>query len=79
MPKPEEGLVYDGLSLNGGEYVVIELVAVMSNDSEPDEDSLENLIEAKGGVEYQSALNYLGARAEVIKTPLDEFTADNNY
>jgi peptidyl-prolyl cis-trans isomerase D len=79
MPKPEQGLVYDGLSLNGSEYVVIELVAVMSNDAEPEQDSLENLLEAKGGVEYRSALNYLGARAEVVKTPLDEITEDNNY
>lgn len=79
MPKPEQGLVYDGLSLNGGEYVVIELAAVMSNDAEPEQDSLQNLLEAKAGVEYRSALNYLGARAEVVKTPLDELTADNNY
>jgi peptidyl-prolyl cis-trans isomerase D len=79
MPKPEQGLVYDGLSLNDGEYVVIELSAVMSNDAEPEQDSLEKLLQAKGGVEYQSALNYLGARAEVVKTPLDEINADNNY
>ena len=79
MPKPEQGLEYDGLSLNGGEYVVIELAAVMSNDAEPEQDSLEKLLEAKGGVEYRSASNYLGARAEVVKTPLDEIDADNNY
>ena len=54
-------------------------MAVMSNDAEPEQDSVDNLREAKGGVEYRSALNYLGARAEVVKTPLDEITADNNY
>jgi peptidyl-prolyl cis-trans isomerase D len=79
MPKPDQGLVYDGLTLNDGEYVVIELAAVMSNNAEPEQDSLENLLQAKGGVEYRSALNYLGTRAEVVKTPLDDITADNNY
>lgn len=79
MPKPVEGLVFDGLSLNGGEYVIVELSAVLSNDAEPDQDSRENMLEAKGGAEYQSAVNYLGARAEVVKTPLDEFEAENNY
>ena len=68
MPKPDKGLVYDGLTLNDGEYVVIELAAVMSNNAEPEQGSLENLLQAKGGVEYRSALNYLGTRAEVVKT-----------
>ena len=74
MSKPEQGLVYDGLSPGGGEYVIIELSAVMSSDAEPEQDSIDNLLQSKGGAEYQAALNYLGARAEVVRTSLDEIS-----
>ena len=77
MSKPVQGLVYDGLSLGRGEYVIIELSAVMSSDAEPEQDSIDNLLQSKGGAEYQSALNYLGARAEVVRTPLDEIPLDD--
>ena len=70
-------MVYDGLSISGGEYVVIELSAVMSSDAEPDDDSISNLLQSKGGAEYQSVLNYLGARAEVARTPLEEISLDD--
>jgi len=72
MSKPEQGLIYDGLSPGDGEYVIIELSAVMSSDAEPEQASIDNLLQSIGGAEYQSALNYLGARAEVVRTPLDE-------
>jgi peptidyl-prolyl cis-trans isomerase D len=77
MSKPEQGLVYDGLSLSGGEYVIIELSAVMSSDAEPEQDSIENLLQSTGGAEYRSAVNYLGNRAEVVRTPLDEMSLDD--
>jgi peptidyl-prolyl cis-trans isomerase D len=77
MSKPEQGLVYDGLSLSGGEYVIIELSAVMSSDAEPEQDSIENLLQSTGGAEYRSAVNYLGTRAEVVRTPLDEISLDD--
>ena len=77
MSKPEQGLIYDGLSPGSGEYVIIELSAVMSSDAEPEQDSIDNLLQSIGGAEYQSALNYLGARAEVVRTPLDEISFDD--
>jgi peptidyl-prolyl cis-trans isomerase D len=77
MAKPEQGLIYDGLSPGSGEYVIIELSAVMSSDAEPEQDSIDNLLQSIGGAEYQSALNYLGARAEVVRTPLDEISFDD--
>jgi peptidyl-prolyl cis-trans isomerase D len=77
MSKPELGLIYDGLSPGSGEYVIIELSAVMSSDAEPEQDSIDNLLQSIGGAEYQSALNYLGARAEVVRTPLDEISFDD--
>jgi peptidyl-prolyl cis-trans isomerase D len=77
MSKPEQGLIYDGLSPGSGEYVIIELSAVMSSDAEPEQDSIDNLLQSIGGAEYQSALNYLGARAEVVRTPLDEISLDD--
>jgi peptidyl-prolyl cis-trans isomerase D len=77
MSKPEQGLIYDGLSPGSGEYVIIELSAVLSSDAEPEQDSIDNLLQSIGGAEYQSALNYLGARAEVIRTPLDEISLDD--
>jgi peptidyl-prolyl cis-trans isomerase D len=71
MAKPEQGLVYDGLLLNGGEYVILELSAVVSSDAELESETLGNLIQAQGGAEYLSALKYLGSRAEVVRTPLE--------
>ncbi len=72
MAKPEQGLVYDGLLLGSGDYVILELSAVVSNDSELDTDVLQGLVQGKGGAEYLSALRYLGSRSEVVRTPLDE-------
>jgi len=77
MSKPEQGLIYDGLSAGAGEYVIIELSAVMSSDAEPEQASIDNLLQSIGGAEYQSALNYLGARAEVVRTPLDGISFDD--
>ncbi|MCP4768507.1 MAG: hypothetical protein GY875_19875 [Gammaproteobacteria bacterium] len=72
MEKPGQGLVYDGLLLNDGEYVILELSAVISSDAELPPESLQNLIQAQGGAEYLSALKYLGSRADVVRAPLDE-------
>jgi len=71
MAKPGQGLVFDGLLLGDGEYVILELSAVISNDSELAPETLQNLIQAQGGAEYLSALKYLGSRADVVRTPLE--------
>jgi len=71
MAKPGQGLVYDGLLLNDGEYVILELSAVISNDAELAPEALQNLIQAQGGAEYLSALKYLGSRADVVRTPME--------
>ncbi len=71
MAKPGQGLVYDGLLLNDGEYVIIELSAVISSDAELAPEILQNLIQAQGGAEYLSALKYIGSRADVVRTPLE--------
>jgi len=76
MPKPEQGVVFDGLSQNGGEFVIIELSAVLSNDGE--QENTDNLRSAQGGVDYQSVLKYLGSRADVVKTPLAEIGLDES-
>jgi peptidyl-prolyl cis-trans isomerase D len=70
MAKPDQGLVFDGLSHNGGEYVIIELSAVLSDDDQ--QENADSLLRAKASVDYQSVLKYLGARADVVRTPLDE-------
>ena len=72
LPKPEQGAVYEGLSLATGEYVIVELSAVVSNDGDADERALESLAEALGASEYQSAAKMLSSRADVVRTPLEE-------
>jgi peptidyl-prolyl cis-trans isomerase D len=72
MPRPNQGVVYDGLSVGSGEYAIIELSAVISNSDKLDKDTVDKLEQAQGEAEYQSALKYLGSRAEVVKTPLDQ-------
>jgi len=72
MPKPEPGLVFDGLSLAGGKYVIVELSAILSNDKNTDQKALDELVEAQAGAEYQSALKLLTKRADVVRTPLED-------
>jgi peptidyl-prolyl cis-trans isomerase D len=72
MAKPEQGLVYDGLLMDDGGYVILELSAVLSNDAELDPETLQRLLQAQGGAEYTAALKYLGSRADVVRAPLEE-------
>lgn len=72
MPKPEQGTVYDGLSVADGDYVIVELSAVLSNDSEADQQSIDSFVEANSSAEYQSAMKMLSGRAEVVRTPLED-------
>ena len=72
MPKPEQGMVFDGLSQANGEYVVLELSAVLSNDANVDREALDSLAGAQGGAEYQSVLKLLTSRADVMRTPAED-------
>ena len=72
MPKPEQGMVFEGLSQANGEYVVLELSAVLSNDANADREALDSLAEAQGGAEYQSVLKLLTSRADVMRTPVED-------
>ena len=78
MPKPADGLEFDGVSSADGTYTVIELSAVLSSDDGlGNETGGQALQRALGGAEYLAALKYLGARADVVKTPLDELDFDD--
>lgn len=72
MPKPGKGLVYDGLLLAGGEYVVVELSALLSNDGNVDQEALEGLTTTAGEAEYRATVNLLSSRADVTRTPLED-------
>jgi len=72
MPKPEQGVVYDGLSISGGDYVIVELSAIVSNDANTDQKALEGLVEAFSGADYQAATKMLSRLADVVRTPLEE-------
>lgn len=72
MPKPETSAVYDGLSLSNGDYVIIELSAVLSNDDDVDQKTLDGLADAQSNTEYQAAMKMLSGRADVVRTPLEE-------
>jgi peptidyl-prolyl cis-trans isomerase D len=72
MPKPEQGPVFEGLSVAGGNYAIIELSAVLSNDGNVDNKALDELKQARAGAEYQAALKLLTNRAEVVRTSLQD-------
>ena len=72
MSKPEQGPVFEGLSVANGDYAIIELSAVLSNDGNADRKALDELVKARGGAEYQSALKLLTNRADVVRTPLQD-------
>ena len=72
MRKPDQGKVYDGLSKSSGEYVMLELSAVMSNDEVTDSEALDRLVQGQGNLEYQAVLKLLTSRADITKTPPED-------
>ena len=72
MVKPESGPTYAGLSLANGDYTVIELSAVVSNDTEVDSEALERLDDLAAEAEYEALLKLMTSEAEVILTPPEE-------
>jgi len=72
MSRPDQGKVYDGLSKASGEYVMLELSAVVSNDAVADNKSLEGLSEGQANLEYQAIVKLLTSRAEITKTPPED-------
>ena len=76
MPRPEQGIVYEGLSVGGGDYVVVELSAVLSNDAPLEQEVLQRITQNRAGAEYQAAIKMLTGRAEIVKTPGEELSRD---
>ena len=72
MKKPADGLVFDVLAHANGDYSLVELSAVISNDSEIDSERAKALSSAAAGADYQAVLKVLASRAEVVRTPLSE-------
>ena len=72
MPRPDQKLIYQGLSIAGGGYIIIELSAVISNNTNVDQPAIDNFVSASASAEYQSVLKLLSDRAEVIRTPVEE-------
>ena len=79
MPKPDQGVQYEGLSLVNGSYSIVELSAVISNDGSADQEALESANSTNAGAEYQTIVKLLGSRAEVVKTPLEDLDYTNQY
>jgi peptidyl-prolyl cis-trans isomerase D len=72
MKKPINGLVFDGLTHANGDYSLIELSAVLSNDSNIDSQRVEALNSASATADYEMILKVLSSRAEVVRTPLSQ-------
>ena len=70
MKKPASGLVFDGLMLANGSYALVELSAVISSDSDAENERVEDLIKTATRVDYQALLKVLVSRSEVVRTPL---------
>jgi len=72
MKKPADGLVFEVLAHANGDYSLVELSAVISNDSDVDSERVKALNSAAAGADYQAVLKVLASRAEVVRTPLSE-------
>jgi peptidyl-prolyl cis-trans isomerase D len=72
MDKPETGPAYDGFTHPNGDYSLIELSAVVSNDADLDGKGAETLTTASARADYQAILKVLANRAEVVRTPLSD-------
>lgn len=74
MAKPEQAAVYDGFTVGGGEYVIVELSAVLSSNTPLDEEVLQRITGNQGGAEYQASVKMLTSQAEVVKTPIEDLS-----
>ena len=72
MEKPEGVKLFEGFSHGDGDYSIVELSAILSNDSDDDAGKVKALTAAEAAAEYQAVLKLLAARAEVVKAPLDD-------
>ena len=72
MKKPADGLVFDTLTHPNGDFSLVELSAVISNDSNIDRKRVEALTTAAAVADYQAMLRVLASRAEVVRNPLSE-------
>jgi peptidyl-prolyl cis-trans isomerase D len=72
MKKPADGLVFDSLTHPNGDFSLVELSAVISNDSNLDSKRVEALTTAAAGAEYQAVLRVMTSMAEVVRNPLSE-------
>jgi len=72
MSKPTTGLVFEGLAQGSGDYSLVELSGVVSNDWEVDVERIKALTTASAAVEYQSVLKAVAGSADVVKTPLSD-------
>lgn len=72
MPRPEQGPVYEGQPMASGEYAIIELSAILTNDSEADQAALDRLASAQANAEYQSVMQFVADQAEVVRTPIED-------
>jgi len=72
MIKPANGLVFDGMTHPNGDYSLVELSAVISNDSDIDSKRVEALSSASAAADYQMVLKLLANRAEVVRTPVSQ-------
>ncbi|MCZ6578148.1 MAG: SurA N-terminal domain-containing protein [Gammaproteobacteria bacterium] len=70
MDKPEQGPVFEGLTQANGDYSLVELSGVLSNNFEIDSESLEALTAATATADYQSILKVLAGNADIVRTPL---------
>jgi len=70
MAKPESVQRYEGFSHDDGRYSIVELSAVMANDSDQDADKVKALTASQASAEYQAILKLLASRAEVVRTSL---------
>jgi peptidyl-prolyl cis-trans isomerase D len=71
MAKPGSGQRYEGFSHADGRYSIVELSAVIANDSDQDADKVKALTASQASAEYQAVLKLLASRAEVVRSSLD--------
>ncbi|MFT5739221.1 MAG: hypothetical protein ACI822_000536, partial [Gammaproteobacteria bacterium] len=72
MPKPGDSPAYEGIVESSGDFSVIELSGVISNNSVADQTATKPLLTGISNAEYQSVLKYLASLAEVVKTPAED-------
>lgn len=72
LAKPDDRPAFDGITLSDGSFAIVELSAVVSSNSEEQDDLVNGLRSARSAGDYRSILTQIVEQSEVTRTPIED-------